>query len=115
MVHKERLTQRLFHAIASGFAGKRGSQTLLRILRWGRPFQVFKNYPEIISSIRTPTLVLQGRRDPYIPLDQATRLREAIPNCRLILIDDGAHFLPMDTPEKVGGEISTFISEDKLN
>ncbi|MBI3163657.1 MAG: alpha/beta hydrolase [Chloroflexi bacterium] len=109
MVNKMRLTHELFSAISNGFAGREGDQALLRVLRWGRPFNVFKNYPRIIESIHAPTLVIQGRRDPYIPLDQATRLRDTIPNCKLILINEGSHFLPMDTPDEVGREISAFM------
>lgn len=110
MVHKKRFTNKLFHAVSNGFAGSEGDQALLRVLRWGRPFNVFKDYPRIIESIRVPTLVIQGRRDPYIPLNQATRLRDTIPNCKLILIADGSHFLPMDTSKEVGLEIGAFIS-----
>lgn len=110
MVHKQRLTSDLFNSIARGFEGNSGNAALLRILRWGRPFDVFKNYPAIIASIRVPTLVLQGQRDPYIPKDQVTRLRDTIPGCQLAFIEDGAHFLPMDTPQAVGREITKFIS-----
>jgi pimeloyl-ACP methyl ester carboxylesterase len=111
MIHKKRLTSDLFNGIAKGFEGNSGNAALLRVLRWGRPFNVFKTYPAIIASIRVPTLVLQGRRDPYITEDQVTRLRDTIPACKLVFIENGAHFLPMDTPVEIGREISQFVSQ----
>ena len=110
MVHRERLTSEILGAISGGFAGAEGNAALLRVLRWGRPFAVFAGYPRIITSIHSPTLVIQGRRDPYIPESQVTRLRDTIPGCQLVFIEDGAHFLPIDTPEQAASEIKAFVS-----
>jgi len=113
MTHKERFTESIYRAISNGFAGEEGNQALLRVLRWGRPFTVFKDYPQIIKSIQIPTLILCGRRDPYIPLNQSTRLRDNIPNSRLTIFPQGSHFLPMDLPQEVANEINSFILKDK--
>jgi hypothetical protein len=32
-----------------------------------------------------------------------------IENSELVFIEDGAHFLPIDTPKQVAGTINTFI------
>ena len=109
LVHKQRLTPQLSTAFNNAFAGHAGRAALLRVLRWGRPHDVFRDYPQIIAAIDVPTLVIQGARDPYIPLDQATRLRDTIPGAKLVMIDDGAHFLPIDTPDKVAQEINAFV------
>lgn len=71
---------------------------------------MFKDYPRIIAPIRVPTLVIQGKLDPYIPINQATRLRDTIPNCKLAVINNGAHFLPIDTPDEVAQRIGVFLS-----
>lgn len=109
LVHKQNLTPDIFAAFNSAFAGRDGRAALLRNLRWGRPHDVFRNYPQIIATLSCPTLIIQGARDPYIPLDQATRLRNTIPGAQLTIIDDGAHFLPIDTPDKVAQEINAFV------
>ena len=111
MVHKERLTARYLDAFSNPFSGKDGRAALLRVLRWGRPGSVFKGYPSIMRSIRVPTLVIQGRQDPYIPLDQARRMVESVPDARLTLIEDGGHFLPIDTPQAVAREINAFLDQ----
>jgi pimeloyl-ACP methyl ester carboxylesterase len=110
MVHKDNLSPEVLKAISSGFNGVEGSAALLRALRWGRPISMFADYPTIIASIRAPTLVIQGRRDPYIPENQVTRLRDSIPGCRLSYIENGAHFLPLDTPKEVALQINNFLS-----
>ena len=109
MVHRDRLTKELLRAFSDPFSGRTGRAALLRILRWGRPDAVFKDYPKIIASIRVPTLILQGQHDPYIPASQALRLHEDIPDSKLVFIQDGAHFLPIDTPQEITQEINSFV------
>jgi pimeloyl-ACP methyl ester carboxylesterase len=109
LVHKERLTPELLRAFSDPFTCRAGRAALLRVLRWGRPHDVFKHYPDIIKSIRVPTLILQGRHDPYIPLSQVARLHEDIPGSKLVIIEDAAHFIPIDTPRRVAQEIYEFI------
>lgn len=109
LVHKNNFTPELLNAFAGPFANKEGQAALLRILRWGRPHIVFKYYPNIIQSISVPTLILQGKQDPYIPLSQVTRMHEAIANSTLHIIENGSHFLPIDTPEAVARQINRFV------
>ena len=109
MVHKERLTPELLGAFSGPFSGSEGRAALLRILRWGRPQPVFGDYPRIVKGITAPTLILQGERDPYIPLNQATRLGEDIADAKVTLIKDGGHFLPIDTPAAVAEALNAFI------
>ncbi len=109
LVHKQSFTPTLHHAFASPFADKAGRAALLRNLRWGRPFHVFRDYPQIIQSIAVPTLIIQGRYDPYIPAEQVERMREMVADSKLVTIENGSHFLPIDTPEAVAKEIYRFI------
>lgn len=109
MVHPERFTPALQSAMAGAFSGNAGRAALLRNLRWGRPKPVFADYPRIIKTITVPTLIIQGRRDPYIPHGQVMRLRQDIPNSELVFIDDGGHFLPMDAPQTVAENINRWV------
>lgn len=109
LVHKANFTPELLHAFANPFADKAGQAALLRNLRWGRPFHVFSGYPQIIQAITAPTLIIQGRHDPYIPANQVERMHEMIANSKLVFIEDGSHFLPIDTPEAVAQEIHRFM------
>jgi pimeloyl-ACP methyl ester carboxylesterase len=109
MVNKGNYTMELRHKFATAFSGSAGRKALLRNLRWGRPATMFADYPAIIKNITIPTLVIQGRQDPYIPYDHAVRLANDIPYAQLTSIEDGAHFLPMDTPKAVADAIQAHI------
>lgn len=111
MAHPDQFTPALQTAMAGAFSGAAGRAALLRNLRWGRPHIVFAEYPRIIKAIAVPTLVIHGRRDPYISLEHAMRLKQDIADSKLEIIDDGAHFLPMDTPKQVAALINRFFEE----
>lgn len=109
LVHKKNFTPELLEAFSGPFADKAGQAALLRILRWGRPHVVFKQYPQIIQSISVPTLIIQGQQDPYIPMSQASRMQQMVPHATLFIIEEGSHFLPIDTPKRVALKINDFI------
>lgn len=109
LTHKERFTPELRTALHQAFAGAEGRAALLRNLRWGRPRVFFKDYPAIIKSIQVPTLIIQGKQDPYIPHAQVLRLHYNISHSRLRFIENGSHFLPIDTPEQVAQAINQFL------
>ena len=112
LVNKTNLTPNLLQAFAGPFSTKDGRKVLYHLLRWGHPKTVFKNYPKVIKSITVPTLILQGRNDPYIPYSQVERLNDDIENSKLIIIEDARHFLPIDVPEELAHDINAFVSED---
>lgn len=109
LVNKDRFTPLFLEAFSGPFAGKEGRAALLRVLSWGRPHVVFKDYPRIIKNISVPTLVIHGRHDPYIPMSHAVRLGGDIKNSERLFIEDGGHFLPIDTPDLVAAAINKFI------
>jgi haloalkane dehalogenase len=110
MGHPERYTPELRRAIQGAFDGPEGRASLLRDLRWGTPGATFARYPEHLRGVRVPTLVLQGAKDPYIPRAHAERLVQDVAGARLVVIEDGSHFLPMDVPERVAEELKRFLS-----
>lgn len=70
---------------------------------------VFAEYPKIIKSIKKPTLIIQGKNDPYIPVEHAVRQSNDIENSKLVLLENACHFIPIDVPEFVGSEIGKFL------
>src|SRR5436309_7512168 len=52
------------------------------------------------SLIRQPTLLVWGDQDTHIPLNDAFKLRDAIPNARLIVFRNCAHLPPAEQTEK---------------
>jgi pimeloyl-ACP methyl ester carboxylesterase len=56
-----------------------------------------------------PVLLLWGTGDRFFPLPLARRLAAAFPDARLVEVDGGRTFLPLDEPDRVASEISTFL------
>jgi pimeloyl-ACP methyl ester carboxylesterase len=52
------------------------------------------------SLIRQPTLLVWGEEDTHIPVSDAFRLRDAIPNSRLIVFRHCGHLPPTEYPER---------------
>jgi pimeloyl-ACP methyl ester carboxylesterase len=62
-----------------------------------------------LGSFDKPVLLLWGAADPFFKLDLARRLHEAFTAARLVTVEGGRTFLPLDEPERVADEISAFI------
>lgn len=67
------------------------------------------------SLIRQPTLLVWGEEDTHIPVSDAFRLRDAIPNARLIVFRRCGHLPPTESPEKFVDALSAFCNESLLN
>jgi pimeloyl-ACP methyl ester carboxylesterase len=57
-----------------------------------------------------PVLLLWGTGDRFFPLPLARRLAAAFPDARLVEVEGGRTFLPLDEPGRVASEISTFLA-----
>ena len=56
-----------------------------------------------------PALVVWGRHDPYIPVEQAERQRQAFPRARVVILDDSGHWPFADNPEGVEEPVLDFL------
>jgi proline iminopeptidase len=45
-----------------------------------------------LNQIKAPVLVVAGRHNPVTPLDQSTRLAEALPSSKLVVMEHSSHF-----------------------
>ena len=77
------------------------------------PEEMFAACPAILKRIAAPTLLIHGQHDPYIPLEHAHRMDEDIPDSELVIIERGAHFLPIDTPQEVAAALSAFLTSEE--
>ena len=91
------------------FRGRSGARRLLWLVRWGDPEEVLGQTAALLPRITLPTLVLQGRRDSAVPQSFAQRAAAAIPGARAVYLDAG-HFLPLDAPEDLCGELAPFLA-----
>jgi pimeloyl-ACP methyl ester carboxylesterase len=64
-----------------------------------------------LSEIHSPTLIIQGTRDPLVLARQARRAATRIPNARLVLVP-GAFHTPMDeNPDVFVSALRAFLAE----
>jgi pimeloyl-ACP methyl ester carboxylesterase len=66
--------------------------------------------PEL-ARISTPTLIMVGEKDDWVPPVFSHRLHKGIPGSRLIVIEGAGHHLPLERPARVNFEIGRFLQE----
>jgi pimeloyl-ACP methyl ester carboxylesterase len=63
------------------------------------------------ATIRQPTLCLWGRHDRLVPLSAGERLARAMPDARLVVVDDAGHGPHEETPAAVVAAVAGFLDE----
>lgn len=110
------LTRPGFHALIGRFGNPRGlpgdfldrmyddfdaatRRAVLRLYRaTGRPGRGGDRLAGALRSLDRPALVIWGARDPYIPVEQAYRQRQAFPHAEVVVINDSGHWPFIDNP-----------------
>jgi pimeloyl-ACP methyl ester carboxylesterase len=64
-----------------------------------------------LGSIPAPTTIIHGVHDPFLPVASARRLHEAIRGSRLEILENGRHFLPEESPERIAELIAELVAE----
>jgi pimeloyl-ACP methyl ester carboxylesterase len=62
----------------------------------------------VISKIRTPTLIVNASKDPFVPMKITRELAEGIPGAKLILVD-GDHSISWTNPEFLLTQVAGFL------
>lgn len=63
-----------------------------------------------LPEIDAPALVIHGREDSAIPVTRAEELRAALPDCRgLVVVEGAAHAANLSHPEEVNAAMRTFL------
>jgi pimeloyl-ACP methyl ester carboxylesterase len=88
------------------FAQRAGREALLAHLAAQRPDETA---PLTLGSVRAPTAVMHGARDPFVPVVISLRLHAAIPGATLDVIGTGSHFLPLDAPDRVAAAVAALL------
>lgn len=63
-----------------------------------------------LRNVEAPTLVVHARQDP-IPLDSSRDVADALPNGRLVIIEDSGHVPYVENPEPLFDAITAFLRE----
>jgi 3-oxoadipate enol-lactonase len=63
-----------------------------------------------IPEIDAPALIIHGADDLPIPVERAEQLRDALPDCRgLVVVDDAGHAANLTQPDAVNAAMRTFL------
>lgn len=65
---------------------------------------------EALASCTIPALVIQGSNDRLFPVEMASELAEAMPDCKLELITGAGHSLNLEAPAELARKINTFLA-----
>jgi 3-oxoadipate enol-lactonase len=66
-----------------------------------------------VGSITSPTLVIHGAEDRYVPVANASALAEAIPGAKLRVLDNAGHLVFIERFADVNREVVTFLKPRK--
>lgn len=64
-----------------------------------------------LAEITVPTLILAGRDDAIVPVDEAEAMALAIPDARLHVVDHAGHLVTMERPRTTSRLIAAFLQE----
>jgi pimeloyl-ACP methyl ester carboxylesterase len=108
-VHRpEALGQDVIEMMLEPWSDEAGKRALFRNFRRLNP-----EYTQAIAgeleTLPQPTLVLWGRHDPFQKLGYGERLAATIPEARLEVVEDTAHWIMEEKPEEVAARLQTFL------
>jgi len=66
----------------------------------------------LLKKIRFPVLIIRGEGDLYLNNAISTRLEEDIPDCKIVRIKEGGHFIQEDEPELLSSNIIDFFNKN---
>jgi pimeloyl-ACP methyl ester carboxylesterase len=87
-----------------------GALGALRSLVRGTASPEIARFPELIATIRAPTLIVWGREDAWVPLRDAGRFAAAIPGSRTVVLEGCGHMPQEERPEEVARLLSEFLA-----
>jgi len=64
---------------------------------------------DLLPSIHVPTLIITGDRDLFTPEFTARKMNRKIAGSRLVVIDGGTHYTPIEYPAVIQREIGAFL------
>jgi pimeloyl-ACP methyl ester carboxylesterase len=101
--HPERLSAPLAYELMQG-SGKPGFIPAMEAI-------LVHRISERLPQIACPTFVLWGEDDRVIPVRDARRFQQLIPNARTVILPDTGHVSMLERPERFNELLEAFLSE----
>ena len=85
---------------------------------WKRNRDVVMQYdrPDMwdqLPRVGVPTLIVRGAESTLLRHDVAVRMEVAIPDCRLVEIPGGGHWVHLEQPEAYAATVRAFLIEER--
>jgi pimeloyl-ACP methyl ester carboxylesterase len=101
--HPDRLSAAMAHELMQG-AGKPGFLPALEAV-------VTHRISERLPQIACPTFVIWGEDDHVIPVGDAKRFQQLIPDCRTLVLPDTGHVAMLERPARFNALLQEFLAE----
>ncbi|MGO4455472.1 alpha/beta fold hydrolase [Arthrobacter sp. RAF14] len=96
-------------ALSRPWLGTRGQRAFYRQIASLRPEHT-RPVADRLSEVRCAVHLGWGERDPWIPVEQAARLKESLPGTvTLLTLPDVGHLAPVEAPSLVTGAVSAWL------
>ncbi len=70
------------------------------------------DYRALLPSIACPTLILCGRQDHLTPLENSEEMARAIPNARLVVVEECGHMSTLERPVEVNRAMRAWLKRE---
>jgi 3-oxoadipate enol-lactonase len=64
-----------------------------------------------LDQINVPALIIHGRDDQLVPVSEAEKMDQGIPDSRLVLVPDAGHLVNLEQPDLFNQSIAHFLAE----
>jgi pimeloyl-ACP methyl ester carboxylesterase len=64
---------------------------------------------DLLPAIDVPVLIVTGDRDLFTPVFTAQRMNRRIRGSRLVVIEEGTHYTPLEFPDRIQAEVVRFL------
>ncbi len=65
----------------------------------------------VLPNVSVPTLLITGDKDLMTPSAAAQRMHREIPESRLVVVEGGTHYTPVEFPERIEQELDRFLCD----
>jgi pimeloyl-ACP methyl ester carboxylesterase len=91
----------------ASYAGERFAESMAYVRKYPAELPVLR---DLLPTIRTPVQIINGKRDPVVPPENAEFLHERLPTSKLDIIDAG-HFIWEDAADEYAALVTAWWSQ----
>ncbi|MDH3973199.1 MAG: alpha/beta hydrolase [Deltaproteobacteria bacterium] len=106
--HKERVTDEIMDLFYQPLRKERGKRAFLQLAKSLNNMQLL-SISEGLKALQLPVLIIRGKTDIYLNAEISEKLKRAIKNSQLEIVETGGHFIQLDEPQLLVDLIKKFI------